>query len=358
MSAGVIAGERIRALAGEGVPGIAVLVAGPEGVRAAGTAGLADIAARRPASVGMVCPWFSMTKVVTATAAVRLADRGVFDLDAPVAGYVPALRQVRPREWASRITARHLLSHSAGLSNPIPVRWVHPADQPPPDPDTLLGGLLARHGRLRFEPGSRSSYSNLGPLIVAAALTTTAGRPFTGLVEEEILSPLGMRTTAFTYTPRMRQRAAVGYHRRLSPMRLLLPRWVTSDPAGRWISLRPFLVDGPAYGGLVGPADELARFLQLHLRDGELNGARILSPAAALAMRQITIRGHRYDLGLGWFCPAGQRGADPPFVEHLGGGAGFLNLIRIYPTRGVGIAVMGNATRYHIDAVARLALAD
>jgi hypothetical protein len=74
-------------------------------------------------------------------------------------------------------------------------------------------------------------------------------------------------------------------------------------------------------------------------------------------MRQITVPGQRYDLGLGWFRPASQRTADPPFVEHLGGGAGFFNLIRIYPTRGVGIAIMGNVTKYPIDAVARLALA-
>jgi CubicO group peptidase (beta-lactamase class C family) len=59
---------------------------------------------------------------------------------------------------------------------------------------------------------------------------------------------------------------------------------------------------------------------------------------------------------LGWSRPAGARAADPPFVEHLGGGAGFFNVIRMYPTREVGIAVMGNATRYDIDAVARLAL--
>jgi CubicO group peptidase (beta-lactamase class C family) len=105
------------------------------------------------------------------------------------------------------------------------------------------------------------------------ALATITGKPFTELVSDEILGPLGMRATAFTVTPQARPRAAVGYHPRLSPMRLLLPRWVIGEPAGRWISLRPFLVDGPAYGGLVGPADELARFLQLHLRDGELDPA-------------------------------------------------------------------------------------
>ena len=167
-----------------------------------------------------------------------------------------------------------------------------------------------------------------------------------------------MGTTAFTLTPQMRRHAAVGYHPRLSPMRLLLPRWVTGARARRWISLRPFLVDGPAYGGLVGSVDDLARFLQMHLRDGEIDGVRILSPQAAAAMRQITMRGRRYDLGLGWFRPASQRDTDPPFVEHLGGDAGFFNLIRIYPTRGVGVAVMGNVTRYDIDAVASLALAD
>jgi CubicO group peptidase (beta-lactamase class C family) len=222
----------------------------------------------------------------------------------------------------------------------------------------FLTGLLARRGRLRFEPGARASYSNLGPLVLAAALAAAASQPFTGLVTEQILGPLGMGSTAFVYTPQMRPDAAVGYHPRRSPMRLLLPRWVTGEPAGRWISLRPFEVDGPAYGGLVGPAGELARFLQLHLRDGELDGTRILSAQAAAAMQQITVPGHRYDLGLGWFRPASQRNADPPFVEHLGGGAGFLNLIRIYPTRGLGVAVMGNVTKYPIDAVARLALTD
>jgi CubicO group peptidase (beta-lactamase class C family) len=117
---------------------------------------------------------------------------------------------------------------------------VHPADQPAPAPEAFLHGLLARHGKLRFEPGSRSSYSNLGPLVLAAAMAEVAGRPFTGLVREEILDPLGMGATTFSYTPQMRPRAATGYHRRLSPMRLLLPHWVIGEPAGRWISLRPF----------------------------------------------------------------------------------------------------------------------
>jgi CubicO group peptidase (beta-lactamase class C family) len=95
----------------------------------------------------------------------------------------------------------------------------------------------------------------------------------------------------------------------------------------------------------------------MHLRDGELDGVRILDTESAARMREITVPGLRYDLGLGWFRPANQRGAHPAFVEHLGGGAGFFNMIRIYPSRGIGIAVMGNATRYDIDPVAGIAIA-
>jgi CubicO group peptidase (beta-lactamase class C family) len=102
--------------------------------------------------------------------------------------------------------------------------------------------------------------------------------------------------------------------------------------------------------------EDAARFLRMHLRDGELDGVRILEENSARLMREIGMRGRRYDLGLGWFRPANQRDADPPFVEHLGGGAGFFNVIRIYPTRAVGVAIMGNATKYDIDAVADLAL--
>jgi CubicO group peptidase (beta-lactamase class C family) len=122
------------------------------------------------------------------------------------------------------------------------------------------------------------------------------------------------------------------------------------------MSFRRFLLDGQAYGGLVGTVQDAARFLRMHLRDGELDGTRILSEGAAREMRDVRWPGKRYDLGLGWFRPAKYRRAEPAYVEHLGGGAGFFNVIRLYPDRRVGIAVMGNATSYDLDAVARLAV--
>ena len=354
--AGSILEAKLRALASDRVPGVAIAVVGPEGLRGSAAAGSADLTTGVAAAPTMTCPWFSMTKIVTATAAMRLSDRGALDLDEPLLPRVPAMAVLEPRASAERITARHLLGHAAGLANPIPVRWIHPADQPAPDPDAFLAGLLAKHRKLGFSPGSRSSYSNLGTLVLGAAMASVAGRPFVDLVRDEVLDPLEMSRTGFALTPEMEAVAAVGYHPRRSPMRYLLPRWVIGAPTGRWLGLNPFLLDGAPYGGLVGSLEDAARFLQMHLRDGELGGRRILEAGSAAAMRQITLRGKRFDLGLGWFRPAGRRDADPPFVEHLGGGAGFFNVIRIYPTLGVGAAVMGNATSYGIDAIAALAL--
>jgi len=348
--------DRLRPFVGSRVPGVAAAVVTAEGIRAAAGAGLADIASGATASTSMVCPWFSMTKIATATTAMRFVDRGELDLDEPIIGHVPQLERLTPAGRARRITARHLLTHSAGLSNPIPVSWIHPADQPGPDPDAFLDGLLAKHPKLRFEPGARSSYSNLGTLTLGTALARLAGKPYTHIVQDELLAPLGMTRTGFSYAPEVLPDAATGYHARWSPMRALLPRWVIGPPAGRWISFNRFLLDGSAYGGLVGPAEDAARFLRMHLRDGELDGTRILQPETAARMREITAPGKRFDLGLGWFRPANARDADPPFVEHVGGGAGFFNVIRIYPSEGVGIAVMGNATKYDIDGVAALAL--
>ncbi|MGZ6543761.1 MAG: serine hydrolase domain-containing protein [Actinomycetota bacterium] len=348
--------HRLRETAGTSVPGIAVAVVDPDGVRDVVAVGKADLRDGLPASAEMVCPWFSMTKIVTATAAMRLTERGLLDLDAPLAPHVEQMRHLRPTTDAAKITARHLLSHSGGLANPIPVGWIHPPDRPGPDPDTFLDGLLSKHGKLRSQPGTRSSYSNLGTLVLGAAMANLAQTPFTELVRHDLLEPLGMHATGFGYSSDMEAHAATGYHPRRSPMRYMLHRWVIGPPMGRWLSLNRFLLDGQAYGGLIGTVTDAARFVQMHLRDGELDGVRVLDADHARAMREIRVDGKRFDLGLGWFRPSNARDADPPFVEHLGGGAGFFNVIRIYPTRDVGVAVMGNATKYDIDAVAALAL--
>ena len=142
----------------------------------------------------------------------------------------------------------------------------------------------------------------------------------------------------------------------LTPSNLLGFKTIGLRNFGRFRALRHFYVDGASYGGLVGPASDAARFMRAHLRDGELDGERILSAEAARAMRVIAARGPRIEVGMGWFRRGKVRPSD--FVEHLGGGAGFWTCLRIYPETGMGCVVMGNATTYDHSSVIDAALAD
>jgi len=115
---------KLKQLVGTRVPGVAVVIVGAEGIRARAAIGLADLASDMPMATNVAVPWFSMTKLVTATTVMSLAARGVLPLDVPLLPLVPAMSGLRPVAWAQRITARHLLQHSGGLANPIPLRWV------------------------------------------------------------------------------------------------------------------------------------------------------------------------------------------------------------------------------------------
>jgi len=164
-----------------------------------------------------------------------------------------------------------------------------------------------------------------------------------------------MHRTGFAYQEPAGRGAATGYQplwRPLTPLfKATLPRGVVGPRQGRYVSFNPFYVKGPAYGGLVGSVDEAARFLLLHLNGGQTSGTQLLSAESVAEMRLITPRGGKRDFGLGWFRSLEARGRRPAFVEHLGGGAGFWNVMRIYPEELLGVVVMGNTTSYDHESV-------
>ena len=94
------------------VPGLAVVIAGGDEIRQEVSSGLADLESGAPTTPDTVHLWFSMTKIVTATAAMQLAERGSLSLDDPVRRFVPEFP--KPRNGWPEVLVRHLLSHSAG----------------------------------------------------------------------------------------------------------------------------------------------------------------------------------------------------------------------------------------------------
>jgi CubicO group peptidase (beta-lactamase class C family) len=242
---------------------------------------------------------------------------------------------------------RDLLSHTAGLANPLPLRWVLPATAPAGDVDTSARRLLDRHGRARRSAGGPARYSNVGYLVLAEAIARSAGRPFEDHVRAALLEPAGMTVTGYDHLPG--EDTATGYvrlPRAATPLvRAALPAGIAGRRIGDFLALQPFRVAGAGYGGLIGSAVDAARLLRLHLADGIIDGHRVLAPDSARRMRRIETPGRPFDLGLGWFRPSAERHATPPFVEHWGTGGGFWNAMRLYPDLDLGIVTMANSTR-------------
>ncbi|MEO5662264.1 MAG: serine hydrolase domain-containing protein [Nocardioides sp.] len=322
------------------IPGMSVAIAAPDRLLYAGAVGYADLATRRPASVQDQYPWFSMTKIATATTAMRLYDEGILDLDAPIGQYLPGYR---PHPEHGHPTVRQLLTHTAGLGNPLPVRWVRLEDDPA-DP-AVLARIAAKHGTPRRATGSRPSYSNIGYLLAGEVITAATGKTIERCVHEGVLDPLGMTHTSYTY--RSDAPRSVGYvrtPRALVPLlRAALPSGVVGARADGHTALNPFLISGAAYGGLIGNVTDAVRLAAAHAADAS-GPESILSHAQLEAMRTITATGKRFDHGIGWFRKPADATRTPAFVEHYGTGCGYWNAMRIYPGQGLALVVMTNTT--------------
>lgn len=130
----------------------------------------------------------SLTKLVTALAVAQLARRGVLDLDAPVARWLPELAPALSRGGVD-VTLRQLLTHTSGIA-PVGDGSASYSGAVAPSEADLFGAL---HGELRTTPGTAYLYSNAGMALAGTIVSRAAGEPFRDYVQREILDPLGMR---------------------------------------------------------------------------------------------------------------------------------------------------------------------
>jgi len=200
----------------------------------------------------------SLTKVLAATAmAMVLVDEGRLELDRPVRDLVPAFAGPGKDE----VTVWHLLTHSSGL----------PAGAP------LYRELRGREAfveaiagmELEYEPGSRSVYSDLGFILLGAALERAAGEPLESFVRRRVFAPLGMDGTTFLPGPELLPRIAPTED---DPWRGRVVRGEVHDE-------NAWAMGGVApHAGLFATAGDVARFARMALGGGELDGRRIVSP--------------------------------------------------------------------------------
>ena len=320
------------AVARDRTPGVQYVAVNAAGEVVSCALGTADLAVGRPMTADTTLMAYSMSKTITAIAVLQLAERGLVSLDASVTTYVP------DAPYGPGVTVRQLIAHTGGLSNPIPLRWVHPADAHAGfDERAALASVLGANSRLADEPGSRYRYSNIGYWLLGAVVERVTEGSFGAYVERHVIAPLGLTPSDLGYTIPRREQHAAGYLERWSPANLF-GRWLIDTHLlgayhGRWRRIGDHYPNGPAFGGLVGTAAAFGRLLQDQLRPH----SALLGNAARgwLYESQHTRTGATVPMTLGWHVGTLQ---DTRTFYKEGGGGGFHCLMRLYPSREIGRA--------------------
>ena len=241
----------------------------------------------------------SMTKPVTAAAAMVLVEEGRLQLDEPVDRWLPELANrkvlltiealVHQTVPARRpITLRDLLTFRCGYGIipifperlPIQRAYAEAGLAPGPVfPSFPPDELMRRYGSLPLvsQPGERWLY-NGGSEILSVLIARVAGTTFGEFLSERIFTPLGMKDTAFFAPKDKHHRFATAYMHDSAARQLK----VFDPPVTGRFSSPPAFENGAA--GLVSTADDFNAFAQMMLNGGSLGSARVLSPESVASM--------------------------------------------------------------------------
>ena len=284
-----------RAVADGVAPGAVALVMRDGAIVRQQAFGSCDPERGRPMSTDTICWLASLTKPVTAAAAMVLVQEGRLDLDEPVADVLPEFAAMRaPDGSAPPVTVRRLLSHSSGVPSRVPSRPRNFFSPPWLRRDVAeIAPLVAAGGRLDFAPGRDVVYSNAAPYVTARMIEVRSGEPFGSFVRRAVLIPAGMRDTRFRPRPRDAGRVAVVRRRRKDGE----DTFVRYDPAWETNMAMPD-------GGLFGTAADMARFTDLFLPRRDAGDGPVLTRESVDAMLTEQAPGW----GLGWELRGGLNG--------------------------------------------------
>ncbi|MEU1721198.1 serine hydrolase domain-containing protein [Nonomuraea sp. NPDC005692] len=315
-------------LAENQVPGAAVAVHA-DGRTVEVAAGTLSTATGVEATPGSLFQIGSITKVLTATLAMQLADEGWLDLDAPVRAHLPAFR-IGDERAARRITTRQLMCHVAGFEGDVFT------DTGKGD-DCVERFLDVLHEVPQlFEPGEMFSYNNAGYCVLGRIIEVVRGKPFDACLRDHLFTPLGMTHAACDPYEAIVHRTAVGHVQRTpdGPYEPT-PVWAlarSNAPAGSMLAMRP---------------RDLLAFARMHLAGGTgPDGARVLSAESVAEMRRPQVALPDFAQGTAW--GLGWELFDRPggtVFGHDGSTVGQSACLRVAPGRDVAVVVVANGGR-------------
>lgn len=259
------------------IAGAVVLIADRTAPLEFDAVGYADLNAKRQMPKDAVFWLASTYKPFVGTAVMMMVEEGRIDLDAPVANYLPGFHPpLRPgnaetaRPASRPVTVRMLLSHSGGINPNSP-----PQREGPPPPTLAELAASYAEGPLLFEPGTRFSYSNASVDTAARVVEVVSGMPFDRFLRNRLFEPLGMTETSFCLPEARRKRLPTAYYlpdggTELAPAPTTFFEYALHDECE----------DSRAVTTIFSTATDLARFAQMLLLGGTLDGRRYLTRAS------------------------------------------------------------------------------
>jgi len=202
------------AVADGDVPGASVLVMQRGETLVEQAYGLSELETKQPFQNDTIAWIASLTKPISAAAAMTLVDQGLLSLDDPVEKYLPEFAgQVGPNGEHAPVLIRQLMSHSSGIQSSVPLRprfffepgWYSRSLEE-------VAAAIAETP-LTFPPGEKTEYSNAAPYVLGRIVEIQAKQPFGEYVREQIFEPLEMRDTEYAIPAGKMNRAATVYRK-------------------------------------------------------------------------------------------------------------------------------------------------
>ena len=311
-----------------GIPGLAVTVVKDGKVVIAEGYGMADLENKRSAD-GATCYYIaSATKPLTALLAAILDAEGTLKLNDPLGKYYPAL--VLDSIDLNKVLLRDLLTHTSGLDNAaISWRLAFSGEHDPALLDDLMKYCTPNEaGYGNYE------YTNVGYNIYGMVVQRATGRSWKDLLKEKVFGPAGMtRTTAYISLAQKNG-------------------WTIAKPYSVLSTTQPIPLEKQdntmqSAGGLITTSQDMARWLQLHVNEGMLDGKQVI-PAAVMrstSVPLVKVPGREQRMfaadqsGAGWLLGSYKGEA---VVHHSGGFAGHAALTSFMPGKRMAVAVMVN----------------
>lgn len=268
----------------------------------------------------------SISKAVTAIGVMRLAEEGQVNLNDSIDNYITRWRIPGSTFNSKEVTIKGLLSHTAGLS----VGGGYPGYEPnsvlPSLEDSLSGlGGGSRPVELVREPGDMYSYSGGGYNLLQLLIEEVTGADFENYMEKEVLTPLGMLNSSFTWTEQIKSDTATAYDDRLN----VLPNYLFIEKAA---------------AGLYTTVNDMNSFVIGQLNSYNNSGilrAESIKEAHAPVLEVQGLDGFIYEnTALGHFVNIGEDRS--PIIAHDGSNNGWKANFSMIPDKGAGIVILTN----------------